>query len=66
MEILQAGGGKRKSLFSGVGSSTHHVEAASTVHTKLADASQGGLLNLVVGVRRAPEPAASHRASKAR
>lgn len=47
------------------GSSTHHAEAASTAHTKLANMGHAGLLNLVVGVRRAPEPAASYRASKA-
>lgn len=58
-------GERRKRLFNGAGSSIHHAETSSTMHTKLANTGHAGLLNLVEGVRRAPEPAASHRASKA-
>lgn len=53
MEILEVGGEKKE------------PESAYTMHTKLANTGHAGLLNLVVGVRRPPEPAASHRASKA-
>lgn len=56
---------KRKSLINGAGSSIHCAEAASTIHTMLANTGHAGLLNLVVGVRRAPKPVTSHRASKA-